>query len=124
MTFKEQFDNWITRLAKMETPTNDILAFNFGLFETENGYTIYVIGAKTFDEEDSDWATEADFEPKDRYLEINPSETEGLEWTQVLEKVKLTVEDFVSSDKFENSFLRHAKFITTGFDDGDLLRIK
>jgi hypothetical protein len=124
MTFKEQFDNWITRLTKNEKPTAEVVAFNFGLFETESGYTIYVIGAKTFDEEDSDWATEVDFEPKDKYLEINPDETKGLEWNDVLEKAKLTIEQFISSDKFNDSFLRNAEAITTGFDDGDLLRIK
>jgi hypothetical protein len=124
MTFKEQFNDWMTRLTKTEKPSTDIIAFNFGLFETENGYTIYVIGAKTFDEEDADWASEVDFEPKDKYLEINPDETKGLEWNEVLEKAKVTIEQFVTSDKFENSFMRSAKAITTGFDDGDLLRIK
>lgn len=114
----------IARLTKNEKPTADIVAFNFGLFGTEDGYTIYVIGAKTFDEEDSDWATELDFEPKDKYLEINPDETRGLEWNEVLEKAMLTIEQFVSSDKFNGSFMRNAEAITTGFDDGDLLRIK
>jgi hypothetical protein len=102
----------------------NIIAFNFGLFETEDGYTIYVIGSGTFDEEDPDWATEVDFEPKDKYLQIDSSETKGLEWNQVLEKAKATIEEFVTSDKFDDSFMRHAKAVTTGFDDGDLLRIK
>jgi len=124
MKFKEQFNNWINRLTKSEKPTTDIVAFNFGLFETEDGYTIYVIGAKSFDEDDPDWATEVDFEPKEKYLEINPDEAKGLEWNEVLEKSKTTIEQFVSSDKFENSFLRSAQAITTGFDGGDLLRIK
>jgi hypothetical protein len=124
MTFKEQFYSWITGLTKNEKPTADIVAFNFGLFETQDGYTIYVIGAKTFDEEDSDWAAEVDFKPKDKYLEINPDETKGLEWIEVLEKVRLTIKQFVSSDKFNESFMRNAEAITTGFDDGELLRIK
>lgn len=124
MTFKDQFNDWITRLTRNEKPMADILAFNFGLFETENGYTIYVIGSKTFDEEDPDWAKEVDFEPKDKYLEISPDETKGLEWNEILEKAKVTIEQFVLSDKFDNSLMKDAKAITTGFDDGDLLRIK
>ena len=124
MTFKEQFDDWITRLTKNEKPSAEIVAFNFGLFHTDDGYTMYVIGAKKFDDEDPDWATEVDFEPRDKYLEINPDETMDLEWNEVLEKARVTIEQFVSSDKFDNSFIRNARVITTGFDDGDLLRIK
>ena len=124
MIFKEQFNDWISRLTKNEKPMADIVAFNFGLFETDKAYTIYVIGAKTFDAEDADWATNADFEPKEKYLEINPNETKGLEWSEVQEMARVTIEQFVSSDKFEQSFMKNAQAITTGFDDGDLLRIR
>ena len=124
MILREQFGNWIATLTNSEEPAADIVAFNFGLFESENGYTVYVIGAKTFDDEDPDWASEVDFEPEEKYLHINSEETEGLQWDEVLEKVKAIIQEFVSSEKFSTSFMKHAEAITAGFDDGDLIRIK
>jgi hypothetical protein len=124
MTFKDQFNDWMTQLTQSESPSADIVAFNFGLFETEDGYTIYLVGAKEFDADDDDWATEVDFEPANKYLVINPAETKELNWNQVLEKVRGTIEQFVKSGRFGKSLLKNAEAITTGFDEGDLLRIK
>jgi hypothetical protein len=124
MIFEIEFNDWMTRLNKTEKPGENILAFNFGLFETTDGYTIYLIGAKEFDEEDEDWATEVDFEPKEKYLAIHPDETKGLEWNQVLDKAVAIVTKYVYSSDFKSSILKDAKDITTGFDDGNLTRIK
>ncbi|MBA4054095.1 MAG: hypothetical protein C0490_05225 [Marivirga sp.] len=114
----------MTRLNKNEKPDKSILAFNFGLFETTEGYTIYLIGAKEYDEDDEDWATEVDFEPDEKYLAINPEETKGLEWNQVLDKAVDVVTKYVQSNDFNGSILKDAKAVTTGFDDGNLTRIK
>jgi hypothetical protein len=124
MSFKEQFNNWMLRLNRVENPSDEIIAFNFGLFETETGYTLYLTGAKHFDENDPDWATAEDFEPEEKYFPIPHADTKGLKWEQVLEKTKAIVEAYLSTDDFRNSFLKNAKAITTGFDDGDLFRVK
>jgi hypothetical protein len=124
MTFEKEFNDWMTRLNKNENLDKSILAFNFGLFETPEGYTIYLIGAKKYDEGDEDWATEVDFEPDEKYLAINPQETKGLEWNQVLDKAVDVVTKYVQSNDFKGSILKDAKAVTTGFDDGNLTRIK
>jgi hypothetical protein len=124
MTFEQQFNQWMIRMNEKEHPEKDIIAFNFGLFETIEGFTIYLIGAKKFDEQDQDWATEPDFEPKDEYLEINPDETSELQPDDVLKMAVDVITNYVNSESFPHSFLRHAEAITTGFDDGDLVRIK
>jgi hypothetical protein len=124
MTFEKEFNDWMTRLNKTEKPGTDIVAFNYGLFETAEGYTIYLIGAKEFHEDDEDWATEVDFEPNEKYLPINPNETKGLEWNQVLDKAVDTITKYIHSENFKVSILKDAEAITTGFDDGDITRIK
>lgn len=106
MTFEKEFNDWMTRLSKIGKPNEDIVAFNYGLFETTEGYTIYLIGAKEFDESDEDWATEVDFEPKEKYLAINPNETKGLEWNQVLNKAIDIVTKYVRSEDFKISILK------------------
>lgn len=124
MKFENAFNNWMTRLNKLEKPNRSISAFNFGLFETPDRYTLYLIGANHFDEEDEDWATEIDFEPQEKYLAIDSEETNGLEWNQVLDKVTTTVTKYIHSPDFKESILNKAHAITTGFDDGNLIRIK
>lgn len=120
MALKHQFIEWMSRIAKSNRPSTDIIAFNFGLFETGNGFTVYLIGSRSFDKEDDDWATEIDFEPKEKYFEIDPNETRGLDWNEVREKVKTLLSEFVSSDLFRDSILKQSKHITIGFDDGEL----
>ena len=65
---EEKIEYWLDQM-NVETSClpADIVAFNFGLFETENGYGIYLIGSKSYDEQDDDWACDIDFEPEDKY---------------------------------------------------------
>jgi hypothetical protein len=124
MTFEQQFNQWMAAMNAKEHPDKDIIAFNFGLFETIEGFTIYLIGTKEFDEDDGDWAIEPDYEPAHEYLEINPDETEGLQWNDVLKRAVDIITRYVNSEEFHHSILKDAKAITTGFDDGDLTRIR
>jgi hypothetical protein len=48
MTLEKQFNDWITRLDKTEKVNKIIIAFNFGLIETTEGFSINLIGSKTF----------------------------------------------------------------------------
>jgi hypothetical protein len=38
------------------------------LFETPNGYSAYLAESGHYDEEDSDWASDETFTPKERYF--------------------------------------------------------
>jgi hypothetical protein len=78
MTFQE----WLTKLSKTEKPDKSIIAYNFGIFETTEGYTVYLIGSKEFEEDDSDWATNEDFVPQLKYFPL-PVELNQLEWNQI-----------------------------------------
>ncbi len=124
MSTKTDFNNWLDRINKSETISDKIVAFNFGLFETENGYTIYLIGSETFDEEDDDWATNVDFEPEEKYFELDSSLVKRKDWQEVLEITEKRVKEYLNSESLNNTIFKNAKAITTGFDDGDLLRIK
>jgi len=124
MNFEHQFKEWITLLNKAENPSTEITAFNFGLFQTEAGYCMYLTGSKRFDAEDDDWAVEVDFEPKEKYLEIDPPFSKELTWDKVLDIAVIVIKSYVGSVEFENSILGRAEAVTTGFDDGELIRIK
>ncbi|MDX5345607.1 MAG: hypothetical protein LPK19_00025, partial [Hymenobacteraceae bacterium] len=107
-------------------PGKSIVAFNFGLFEDEEegGYAMYLLGSKNYDENDDSWASEEDYAPEENYFPLNSDEFFKLDGEEVQEKVVTIISRFVRSDAFNNSFLRNAKAITTGFDDGELVRIR
>jgi len=47
-------ENWLLNICDTESPDKSIIGFNFGLFESEDGFTIYLTGSKEFDEDDPD----------------------------------------------------------------------
>ena len=60
---EEEIRHWIQQINDETILPSDIVAFNFGLFESEEGYCIYLTGSKFYDESDDDWACDIDFEP-------------------------------------------------------------
>jgi hypothetical protein len=120
----KSLNDWITNICLTENPDKNIIAYNFGLFETEEGYTIYLMGSETYDKKNDDWATSTDFSPEyDTYL-LPSKEYKNLEWDKTLKKITKKLKLFTKSPTFNKSFLAKAKAITVGFDDGDLTLIK
>lgn len=115
------FNNWLNQILKTEKPNADIQAYYFGIVETTEGYETYLIGSKEFDEKDDDWACNIDFVPKDKYLTLGQN---GVDWELILVDVKKCIENYIQTPNFKNSFLEKAKAIATGFDGGDMYRIK
>jgi hypothetical protein len=119
---KESFYNWLGQLDKSETIPNSIVALNFGIFETTENYTIYLIGSEKYDVEDDDWATEVGYEPKDKYLLLPDSKE--YDWQEIQSKVENFLIEFIGSEKYRNSIFSNVENITIGFDDGELKKLK
>ena len=79
-------------------------------------------GSSSYDAEDSDWASNNDFEPINKYFVLY-IDFDHLSWNEILETVKKYLKDFVTSAYYANSFFSNAKAIATGFDEGDLIEI-
>lgn len=123
-SLREALRGWITRvLHESFKPTRDVIAFNFGLFMSDRGYVIYLIGSKSFDAEDSDWACIEDYTPDERYL-LLPDSVRSTQWNQLLTLVEKELRTILSEDVIRDTFLAEASMITVGFDDGDLIRLK
>lgn len=122
---QEMFNDWLNKIISNENPDKEIIAFNIGLFETENGYSAYFMGARKYDENDSDWACDfGDFTPQNKYLDLSKTELKELSWDEVQNTIIEFSRKFMKTKAYENSFLQKAIAITIGFDDGDLIRIK
>lgn len=120
MTVEQRFSEWIDNINQEEIVDSSIIGFNFGLFETTDGYKMYLIGSKTFDKDDEDWATNVDFEPKQKYFKLGEEFSRDKDWQDVLKFSEKLVTNYVNSKYFQKSIFVKAYGITTGFDDGNL----
>lgn len=121
---EEKICKWIQRIAEQEQVPTDIIAFNFGMFESENGYTVYLIGSKEYDANDDDWACNDDFEPKEKYLELSCQRVRDMAWEEFQNSVILTIADCIGNADEHIANLFDNRIITAGFDDGNQTRIK
>ncbi|MHC9539628.1 MAG: hypothetical protein AB9903_08910 [Vulcanimicrobiota bacterium] len=133
-SLKQEFVPWISALFSAEPPQSDIVAFNFGLFELEKGFELYLSGSLRFDEADSDWPCNNDYWPEGRYLNSTTlnSITENLEgivkepWMVVQALVIVMLKDYLdeSGDDFDRFTGLTGSRIATSFDDGDIYVVR
>ena len=121
---KEIVKKWLLSIESEHNLPNDIIAINFGMFESEReteSFAIGMIGSKQYDAEDDDWACEEDYVPEHRIcppLTFPQSET----WEEALDEMTLLMKEVMKELPALN--LWKVKYITIGFDDGDLTVIK
>ncbi|MDC6364823.1 MULTISPECIES: hypothetical protein [Flavobacteriaceae] len=115
-------EKWLTEIGNSKNFSEEIKALNFGLFEIENGYGIYLIGSREYDENDEDWATNEDFVPKNKYFYVK--QTEKQEWEEFQKDTRNRILDYLDSKKEDGLIFNRVGHITIGFDDGNLNSIK
>lgn len=120
----QRFHEWVDNINETEKIDKSIIAFNFGLFESEEGFTMYLTGSKVFDEDDDDWATDMDFEPNQKYFSFGNDFLINKDWQDILKYAESLVQSYVKSEDFKTSIFAQAIAITLGFDDGELSIIK
>ena len=111
---------WINKLENY-APPKEIIALNFGLFESNNGFMIYLTGSKVYDISNDDWASVIDYEPepKYKYLLLKNAEISNLGWNAVLQIVQVYLKEIINDRSDYNLF--KSRITTTGFDDGELI---
>lgn len=117
---KKQIENWLQKLSQDNIDDNGIIALYFGIYETETGFCLYLIGSKEYDADDDDWACSVDFEPQGNYLSIDST----MDWEQFLNTVSDIIEECINALLINRTKLFSNKIICVGFDDGQIIRIK
>ena len=121
---KELIRNWLKEIERNAgIPPKEVIAFNFGIYESETGYKIYLVGGFEYDEDDDDWAciempTESYF-----YLDL-PENFQSKQWDEILEICVKSLIELEEDDILNTGLLKNAMAITIGFDDGDLIKIR
>ncbi|MDO5106094.1 hypothetical protein [Capnocytophaga sp.] len=115
---KKSIKNWLTQISEEESIPSDIVALNFNLAEP---YSLSLVGACWYDEEDSDWACEEDFTPE--HFECPDFKIpDSIFWEEVLTLVaEILKELLVENPELQVFTVKH---IAVGFVDGDLIKIK
>lgn len=112
---------WLSRLDEREVVPEEISALYVGMFETPDGYSLYLTGAVEYDEDDDDWACDQDYEPAEKYLPLPTSEIGEMGWEEFRKEAIAAVSEYIH--KFPDSKM-FDRIVAAGFDDGDLERIK
>ncbi len=136
---KEKFNNWFLQIIKENKIPYEINGLYFGLFETtykklfksKQTIAVYLIGSFSWDQNDSDWACDEDFVPKNKYIyleimeEIYNNENFNI-YTKCflsLAIVFLYLKEFFEVQNNIKFITNNNFYIATGFDDGDLYNL-
>ncbi len=110
-----KFSEWLDRIIEKNDPI-DAAALSFNLYEDENSnWSIQLIGASDFDEDDDDWACDEVFSTKEDLL----SWKQKADWKEILNTATRMIEEYLDKGKYADK-LKNYKAIATGFVDGDL----
>jgi hypothetical protein len=129
----ELFSEWFLALLRVNPIPAKIRALNFGLFESDGGCRVYVIGETTNSAADPNrtpgtaWRPQG-YAPIDALSKIyGPLRTAGGEpWVVAQAIVILLIRAFfvARSEEVKTLLGRRKLFITCGFDDGDLYAVR
>lgn len=112
---KTMFFEWLDTVLKGELP-NEVKAINFNLYEdTENTWSIELVGTSEFDENDDDWTCCEVFSTRE-----NPFVIEQESDWQTVEKIfEEWVSDYLANGKLSEK-MKQYEAVGMGFVDGDL----
>ena len=122
ITIENEIAYWLKSLDEAENVPEIISALYIGIFEQEEGYCLYMIGVKVYDENDDDWACEEDYTPHYKYHKIEDTAIRRMRWETVQAKVVAAVKSYM--DNHPDSLLFKHRKVAVGFDDGDLVTVK
>ena len=111
----KKFKKWLDNILKTKLPAG-VIAINFNLYEDgDNKWSIELIGASSFDEENEQWACDEIFTTRDNpFVFIEESDWKIIEiiYTNL-------INEYLENGKYSN-ILKQYTAIGIGFVDGDL----
>lgn len=124
MTVKDVIEEWLKKIAAAESMPQDIVAVNIGMFESDNGYGVYLRGFKEYDGEDDDWTCKPEYEPREKYLMLAGRGFESMVWETLLHQMILALKEILESGCESVRHFFDGRIVTAGFDEDKLFRVK
>tara|TARA_R110000868_G_scaffold178452_2_gene418124 strand:- start:5826 stop:6194 length:369 start_codon:yes stop_codon:yes gene_type:complete len=121
---KNEIIDWLNNIEKQDgIPPDSVIAFNLGLMESDQGYMMYFVGAFEYSEDDDDWACIEPPTKSYRYFKL-PDKVQNESWEMILDLCTKALTELESDGTLNLTLIKNAKAITTGFDDGELVKIR
>ncbi len=116
MNTTREISTWLDNIIEEEQTLDNIIVLNIGIYETDGGYCLYLTGHEEYEEDNDSWAEDVAFESQ-RYCHIHTNTN----WKDFLHNTVTILKEYFSKKRIHGVF--SGKIITTGFDDGELVRI-
>ena len=111
-----EFEKWLDKSMCFNIP-KDVVAFCFNIYDDGNSrWSIELVGASSFDAENSDWPCDEVFTTRDNPFIWH----EDVEWAQILNEVQVIVKKYLEIGRYGKT-MRQYKGIGLGFVEGDLI---
>ena len=112
------FEKWVDETLSAEL-SDEIVAFCFNLYDDGDGnWSAEIIGAGSFDEENSDWACDEVFSSRKTPLRWKSNKS----WEKVLSSFQSVLNTYLKQGKHARLLLEK-KGLGFGFVDGDLVLV-
>lgn len=112
----EQFNQWADNTLSLTIP-KEVVAFCFNIYDDgDNKWSIELVGAGSFDKNNSDWACDEVCVNRDNPLMWKCNES----WDVALAQVRDVVLRYLKEGKYSH-ILKRSKGVAVGFVDGDLI---
>ena len=114
----EKFEDWLNSVCEEEKDFPGE-AINFNIYENEDScWSVQLITADDYDEEDDDWCCEEAFSTEDNQFIWK----QECNWEEIQDLVVDMIERYLQQGRYRD-FLKKYVAITAGFVDGDLILI-
>lgn len=111
----KKFKKWLDNILKTKLP-DGVIAINFNLYEDiDNKWSIELIGASSFDENNEDWACDEIFTTRDNPFVL----VEESDWKTIEIIYTNLINEYLENGKYSN-MLKQYTAIGIGFVDGDI----
>lgn len=112
-----EFETWLDQVMPLDQ-SNDIVAYNFNLYEHEDEFAIQLIGGRWFDIDDDDWACDEIFSSGENLFCIS-HELVSSDWEKGLKVTTYLVGEYLDSGKY-SSILKDSLGVGVGFVGGNI----
>lgn len=112
-----QFNAWVDRLL-IEFGATPVVAYNFNLYEHEDGFAIQLVGTGSFDPKDEDWACDEIFSSGEDLFYL-PHAVVGNQWQTGLETANSLVKHYLQHGKYA-TLMKATRGVGVGFVNGNI----
>ena len=121
---KKEIVKWLADIEKLDgIPPEEVVVFHLGIYRSDEGFVMYLVGGFEYSESNDEWAHLEMPRQDYRYL-LLPEIVQDKPWQLLVTYAKNTLLELEAEGAFKGNILMNAQAITTGYDEGDIIKIR